>query len=169
MPGDNGHPYLHADSRYAIVEDPQTAQLKGALLKDIQRSIYVYRVDCGGSNGYRQHRFKQELCELAAEMVCDIQVAHYPPGCSKYNPIEHRMFCHVSRSLRAVVLKTIQVAKAFIARTTSATGLRVVAEIARRNYERGVKATREFIDNSPIKFDKRLPQLNYTAPWCTPQ
>ncbi len=125
--------------------------------------------DCGGSNGYRQHRFKQELCELAAEMVCDIQVAHYPPGCSKYNPIEHRMFCHVSRSLRAVVLKTIQVAKAFIARTTSATGLRVVAEIARRNYERGVKATREFIDNSPIKFDKRLPQLNYTAPWCTPQ
>ncbi len=124
--------------------------------------------DCGGSNGYRQHRFKQDLCELAADMELNIQVAHYPPGCSKYNPIEHRLFCHVSRSLRAVVLTTIQVAKMFIARTTSTMGLRVMAEIARRNYERGVKATREFLDNNPIQFDKFLPQLNYTAPWFTP-
>jgi len=121
--------------------------------------------DCGGSNGYRQHRFKQELCRLAADMSCDIQVAHYPPGCSKYNPIEHRMFCHVSRSLRAAVLTTIQIAKHFIARTTSTTGLRVVAEIARGSYERGLKATREFLDHNPIQFDRFLPQLNYTAPW----
>ena len=121
--------------------------------------------DCGGSNSNRQQRFKQELCELAADRRCDIRVAHYPPGCSKYNPIEHRLFCHVSRSLRAVVLKTIEVAKTFIARTTTATGLRVVAEIARRSYERGVKATPEFLDHNPIRFDRFLPQLNYTAPW----
>ena len=50
--------------------------------------------DCGGSNGNRQHLFKEELCYLATDLECDIQVAHYPPGCSKYNPIEHRMFCH---------------------------------------------------------------------------
>ena len=121
--------------------------------------------DCGGSNGYRMHRFKQELCDLAVDMQLDIQVAHYPPGCSKYNPIEHRMFCHVSRSIRAVVLKTIHIAKSFIERTTSRTGLRVVAETARHSYERGLKATREFLDHNPIQFDKFLPQLNYTAPW----
>jgi Rhodopirellula transposase DDE domain len=121
--------------------------------------------DCGGSNGNRQHRFKQELCRLAADMLCDIEVAHYPPGCSKYNPIEHRLFCHVSRSLRGVVLKTIQVARRFIARTSSATGLHVVAEIARRRYQRGIKATREFLDHNPIQFSRFLPQLNYTAPW----
>jgi DDE family transposase len=123
--------------------------------------------DCGGSNGCRQHRFKEKLCYLARDMRCDIQVAHYPPGCSKYNPIEHRMFCHVSRALQAVVLKTIEVAKNFIGRTKTATGLRVVAEIARRTYEKGLKATRDFLDNNPIRFDDFLPELNYTASWVS--
>lgn len=122
--------------------------------------------DCGGSNGYRQHRFKEELCQLAADLMCDIQVAHYPPGCSKYNPIEHRMFCHVSRSLRAVVLKTIEVARHYIARTKTAQGLRVIAEIARRSYEKGIKATSDFLNHNPIRFDDFLPELNYTAPWA---
>lgn len=121
--------------------------------------------DCGGSNGSRLHRFKELLCELALDLKCAIQVAHYPPGCSKYNPIEHRMFCHVSRSWRAAVLRTMEVAQHFITRTTTTTGLRVLAEIARRSYERGVKATTDFVKNSPIQFDRFLPQLNYTAPW----
>ena len=56
--------------------------------------------DCGGSNGYRQHVFKEELSILAEDLGMSIRVAHYPPGCSKYNPIEHRMFCHVTRALR---------------------------------------------------------------------
>jgi DDE family transposase len=121
--------------------------------------------DCGGSNGNRQHRFKEELCELAANMLCDIQVAHYPPGCSKYNPIEHRLFCHVSRSMQAVVLKTIEIARDFIARTKTALGLHVIVEIARRSYEKGIKATRDFLTHNPIRFDDFLPELNYTAPW----
>ena len=120
--------------------------------------------DCGGSNGYRQHRFKQELCRLAADMLCDIQVAHYPPGCSKYNPIEHRMFCHVTRSLRATVLKTVEIACDLMARTQTAPGLRVVAEIASHIYEKGRKATAEFLAHLPLRFDDFLPQLNYTAP-----
>jgi hypothetical protein len=122
--------------------------------------------DCGGSNGNRQHRFKEELCYLAADMMCDIQVAHYPPGCSKYNPVEHRLFCHVSRALQAVVLKTIEVAKDFILRTHTASGLRVVAEIARTTYQKGLKATSVFLENNPIRFDDFLPELNYTAPWA---
>jgi hypothetical protein len=121
--------------------------------------------DCGGSNGNRQLRFKEELCCLAADLDLNVQVAHYPPGCSKYNPIEHRLFCHVSRSLQAVVLKTIEVAKHFIHRTTTAFGLRVVAEIARRTYHKGLKATRHFLDTNPIRFNRFLPELNYTAPW----
>lgn len=123
--------------------------------------------DCGGSNGNRQHRFKEELCYLARDLRCDIQVAHYPPGCSKYNPIEHRMFCHVSRALQAVVLKTIEVAKVFIGRTTTANGLRVQVEIARRLYEKGLKATHDFLTNNPIRFNNFLPELNYTAEWTS--
>jgi hypothetical protein len=121
--------------------------------------------DCGGSNGNRQQRFRQELCALAADLRMDLQVAHYPPGCSKYNPIEHRMFCHVSRALQAVILKTIHVARDFIAHTSTARGLRVVAEVARRTYTKGLKATADFLTNTPIQLDEFLPQLNYTAPW----
>lgn len=121
--------------------------------------------DCGGSNGNRHHRFKEDLCQLATDVQCDLQVAHYPPGCSKYNPIEHRMFCHVSRSLQAVILRTIQIARDFIARTTTALGLQVTAEIARRTYEKGRKASSTFLANNPIKYDTFLPELNYIAPW----
>lgn len=121
--------------------------------------------DCGGSNGHRQQRFKEELCYLAADLQMDLQVAHYPPGCSKYNPIEHRMFCHVSRALQAVVLKTVSVARQFISRTTTAVGLRVIAEVARRNYQKGLKASHTFLNNSPIQYNRFLPELNYTAPW----
>jgi Rhodopirellula transposase DDE domain len=121
--------------------------------------------DCGGSNGNRQQRFKEELCYLAADLQMDLEVAHYPPGCSKYNPIEHRMFCHVSRALQAVVLKTIDVARQFISRTTTALGLHVLAEVARRTYEKGLKATRDFLANNPIQLNPFLPALNYTVPW----
>jgi hypothetical protein len=124
--------------------------------------------DCGGSNGNRQHRFKQDLCELAAELQRDIQVAHYPPGCSKYNPIEHRLFCHVTRALQGVTLRTMEVAQRFIARTSTACGLRVVAEIAKRMYQKGRKATRNFLDHNPIENHRFLPNLNYTIPWLYP-
>ena len=120
--------------------------------------------DCGGSNGYRQHRFKEDLCELAGRLHRDIRVAHYPPGCSKYNPIEHRLFCHVTRSMQSVVLRTIEIARELIARTTTAAGLHVVAELARRAYTKGRKASTEFIDQMPIQRHTFLPELNYTAP-----
>jgi len=120
--------------------------------------------DCGGSNGHRHHLFKENLCSLAGRLRRDVQVAHYPPGCSKYNPIEHRVFCHITRSLRGVVLRTIEIARAMIARTTTTTGLRVIAETARRQYHRGLKASAAFLDDIPIVFDSFLPQLNYTAP-----
>jgi len=120
--------------------------------------------DCGGSNGRRLHRFKEDLCELTGRLGRDIRVAHYPPGCSKYNPIEHRLFCHVTRALQSVVLRTIEVARDLITRTTTAGDLYVVAEVARRDYEKGRQASREFLANSPIRFHKFLPELNYTAP-----
>jgi hypothetical protein len=119
--------------------------------------------DCGGSNGYRQYMFKEELLRLAGDLDMSIRVAHYPPGCSKYNPIEHRMFCHVTRALQGVVLQTVDAAKQCIARTTTDTGLRVVAEAARRVYHKGLQASAEFVNNMPFRFHHFLPQLNYTA------
>ena len=120
--------------------------------------------DCGGSNGYRQHRFKEDLCELAGSLRRDIRIAHYPPGCSKYNPIEHRLFCHVTRSMQSVVLRTIEIARDLIAHTTTTAGLHVVAELARRAYSKGRKASAEFLEHPPIRRHNFLPELNYTAP-----
>jgi hypothetical protein len=119
--------------------------------------------DCGGSNGNRQYLFKEELHGLADALGMSIRVAHYPPGCSKYNPIEHRLFCHVTRTLRGVVLRTADVAKRLIGQTTTETGLHVVAEVARRVYQKGLKANAEFIATMPIHFHRFLPELNYTA------
>ena len=119
--------------------------------------------DCGGSNNYRQHRFKEDLANLARDLELPIEVAHYPPGCSKYNPIEHRMFCHVTRALQGVVLKTLEVARDFISQTSTDAGLHVVVEIARRVYHKGRKATEQFLNEMPIVFNSFLPELNYTA------
>jgi len=120
--------------------------------------------DCGGSNSHRHYRFKEELHYLACDLRRDIEVAHYPPGCSKYNPIEHRLFCHISRAWQSVVLRTIHVARDLAERVYTATGLHLVTEIAKHTYEKGRRASPDFIDNLPIKFDDFLPELNYTAP-----
>lgn len=120
--------------------------------------------DCGGSNGYRQLLFKEELSILAADLGLSIRVAHYPPGCSKYNPIEHRMFSHVTRVLRGVVLNSVEIARRLIPCATTVTGLRVVAEVARRVYQKGLHASAEFIQDMPIRFHHFIPELNYTAP-----
>jgi len=119
--------------------------------------------DCGGSNGHRHYRFKEALHGLACNLNRDIEVAHYPPGCSKYNPIEHRLFCHISRAWQSVVLRTIQVARELAARVHTSTGLQLIPEIARRTYEKGQQVNREFLANMPIQFHKSLPELNYTA------
>ena len=117
--------------------------------------------DCGGSNGYRVLRFKEDLKLLSIRLCRPIQVAHYPPGCSKYNPIEHRMFCHITRSLSGVILQSIDVAKQFIERTSTRTGLRVIVETTQKLYAKARKATANFIAKRPIEFASFLPDLNY--------
>lgn len=119
--------------------------------------------DCGGSNGNRQYLFKENVKHLAMRLGLSIRVAHYPPGCSKYNPIEHRMFCHVARSLKGVTLDSIDTAARFIRQTSTATGLSVIVEKARKMYYKGKKATERFLDHLPIVFDDHLPELNYYA------
>lgn len=117
--------------------------------------------DSGGSNSCRRHVFKQELQRISNLIGIEIRVAHYPPYTSKWNPIEHKVFCHVSRSLSGVVLKSVELAKELITRTTTTSGLKALAKISRKAYEKGKKVAKDFYDNAKIKFDKELPQLNY--------
>ncbi len=92
-------------------------------------------VDSGGSNSYRHYIFKEELQKLVNEIGVEIRVAHYPPYCSKWNPIEHRLFPHVTRSLQGLPLKSHEMTKQLIEKTTTTTGLKVAANIINKVYE----------------------------------
>ncbi|HEY7616805.1 MAG TPA: hypothetical protein VH744_08380, partial [Terriglobales bacterium] len=73
---------------------------------------------------------------------------------------ERRLFCHVTRALQGVVLRTVHVARDFIASTTTSSGLKVAVEIARKVYFEGRKVTQDFLDDFPVRFNKLLPELS---------
>jgi hypothetical protein len=119
--------------------------------------------DGGGSNSATKYLFKEDLQKLATRLGLEIRVAHYPPYCSKYNPIEHRMFAHVSRACRGVIFHTLDTAKHYMEKTETTTGLKVVVGILNKVYEIGRKYMAGFKKTMKIVFDDILPKWNYTA------
>jgi len=117
--------------------------------------------DCGGSNGYRVPLFRQQWYQLSQLLCRTFRVCHLPPYCSKYNPIDHRLFCHLSRSLQATQLTSIEGMYQLLVQTTTRTGLHVVCEVARRTYASGIKAHPDFLADEPIQRDPILPAYNY--------
>ena len=99
--------------------------------------------DCGGSNGNRNKLWKVELQKLANELKKDIHVCHFPPGTSKWNKIEHRMFCHISNNWRGRSLISRQVVVQLIGNTTTKSGLRICADLDENIYEKGKKISDE--------------------------
>jgi hypothetical protein len=119
--------------------------------------------DGGGSNSSRYYIFKQDLQALVNELGIEIRIAHYPPYLSKYNPIEHRLFPHVTRVCQGMILQNVQLLQDLIATTTTRTGLRVFTTILDKPYQTGRKVAENFKSTMKIIFDRRLPQWNYTA------
>ena len=119
--------------------------------------------DGGGSNSASQYLFKEDLQRLVDRLGIEIRVAHYPPYCSKYNPIEHRLFAHVSRACRGVVFHTLETAQHYMAKTETTTGLKVMVGILNKVYETGRKCADGFKKAMKIVFDSVLPKWNYTA------
>jgi hypothetical protein len=99
--------------------------------------------DAGGSNGYRCRLWKDQLAKLAEETGLEIRVCHFPPGTSKWNKIEHRLFCHITRTWRARPLMTKEEAVAGIAATTTYAGLKVTAILDAADYPGAVKVSDE--------------------------
>jgi len=120
--------------------------------------------DAGGSNGYRVRLWKRELAQLADETGLAITVNHFPPGTSKWNRIEHRLFAHISMNWRGRPLTSHQVIIELIGATTTRTGLTVHAEADTNSYPRGVKVTdAEMATIKPqIKADAFHGEWNYT-------
>ena len=118
--------------------------------------------DSGGANGYRIHIFKRELLRLSREIGLRIIVSHYPPYCSKYNPIEYRLFAPIHRQMQGVVLTSYELVKQLIERTTTERGLVVVARIVYKEYPPGLRCSKEELDNDRILYHQQLAELNYT-------
>jgi hypothetical protein len=119
--------------------------------------------DGGGSNNATRYVFEEDLQGLADRIGLEIRVAHYPPYCSKYNPIEHRLFPHVTRACRGVIFRCLETARHYMAKAGTATGLAVEVRILEKVYETGRKCAEGFKETMRIVFDEFLPKWNYRA------
>ena len=118
--------------------------------------------DAGGSNGYRTRAWKAELAALAAETGLEITCCHFPPGTSKWNKVEHRLFCHITMNWRGRPLTSHEVIVQTIAATTTRTGLRVRAELDASAYDTGVKVSDRQMDALPLTRHDWHGDWNYT-------
>ncbi|HFU76780.1 MAG TPA: ISAzo13 family transposase [Arcobacter sp.] len=119
--------------------------------------------DGGGSNSSRHYIFKEDLQKLANELKIEIRIAHYPPYTSKYNPIEHRLFPHVTRALQGVVFSSVELVNNLVNQTKTESGLKVFSSILNKVFETGRKYSEGFKENMKIQFDDYLANWNYVA------
>lgn len=118
--------------------------------------------DAGGSNSARSRLWKVELQRLADQLGLVISVCHFPPGTSKWNKIEHRMFCHITENWRGKPLTSRAVVVNLIANTTTMSGLRIRAELDTHTYKTGIKVSSEELAEVQLKKDKFHGEWNYT-------
>ena len=117
--------------------------------------------DCGGSNGNRVRLWKTELQKLANEINMTIYVCHFPPGTSKWNKIEHRMFSYISKNWRGKPLLTTETVVNLISNTTTKSGLKIRSMIDQNIYEKGLKISDDEMKKVNITGEKFHPEWNY--------
>ena len=118
--------------------------------------------DCGGSNGARVRLWKVQLQKLADQTGLELHVHHYPPGTSKWNRIEHRLFCHITQNWRGRPLTDRVAVVELIGATTTETGLKVECLLDQRTYEKGIKVSDAEMAALDITGDAFHPEWNYT-------
>jgi hypothetical protein len=119
--------------------------------------------DGGGSDRASRSIFKEALQGPANRLGVEIRVAHYPPYCSKSNPIEHRLFPHLTRACRGVIFRTLEAVRHDMSKAGTTTGLDVEVGILEKVYETGRKCAAGFKETMRIAFDELLPEWNYRA------
>jgi len=122
----------------------------------------MIEADSGGSNGSRSRRYKKRLQEFADRSGLAVTVCHYPPGSSKWNPIEHRLFSQISATWAGHVLCTLLILLGYICRTTTQTGLKVTATHFDRIYRTGLKVSKAEFAAIRLTRHAICPQWNYT-------
>jgi len=141
--------------------DHDTAEFAVASIRNwwtrMGKSVYpearelLITADAGGSNGYRTRLWKRELQKLADETGLTLTICHFPPGTSKWNKIEHRMFCHITANWRGRPLSSLEVAVNLIGSTTTKKGLSIQAGLDLSAYEKGIRVSKEEMSKLNLK------------------
>ncbi len=132
----------------------------GKALYEGSRKILI-TADCGGSNGYRVRLWKVELQKLANELNIEIHVSHFPPGTSKWNKIEHKMFSYISQNWRGRPLLTRETVVNLIANTRTSNGLEIRSMLDQNEYQRGIKVSDEEMARLNLQEGKFHGEWNY--------
>ncbi len=136
-------------------------KLAQALNQGGHRISSMITADCGGSNSYRSRLWKLKLQEFADEIHKTIHVCHFPPGTSKWNKIEHRLFCHITQNWRGRPLTSWQIVINLIRHTTTQQGLQVEAWLDENRYETGIKVTDQEFKAIAIERNSFRGEWNY--------
>jgi len=153
----------HDTARFAAEAIRQWWQKMGRKRYPNARQLLI-TADGGGSNGSRCRLWKVALQTLSDKLGLELCMCHFPPGTSKWNKIEHRLFCHITQNWRGKPLISHEVIVNLIANTSTRAGLHVQAELDTRSYETGVKVTDDELATIKIKRAKFHGDWNYTIP-----
>lgn len=151
----------HDTAAFAVATIRRWWDMAGQLTYPTATRLLI-SADGGGSNGYRSRAWKVELAKLAQDAGLEITVCHLPPGTSKWNKIEHRLFSHISMNWRGRPLTSHQVVVDLIGATKTRTGLKVRAELDPSTYETGVKITDTQLAAVPLHKHDFHPEWNYS-------
>ena len=150
----------HDTPEFAVASIRQWWKMMGRRAYPKAKKLFI-TADAGGSNGYRARAWKVELQKFADETRLTIQVSHFPPGTSKWNKIEHRLFCHITQNWRGKALRTFESIVELIGNTRTETGLRVRAKLDLRNYSTGAQITEAEIEQLALRPHSFHGEWNY--------
>lgn len=150
----------HDTAEFAVASIRQWWKMMGKVAYPDAEELFI-TADAGGSNGYRTRAWKVELQKLADDAGLKIRVSHFPPGTSKWNKIEHRLFCHITQNWRGKPLRTFETIVDLIGNTRTAKGLRVKAKLDPRKYNTGVKVSKAEMDELDLRPHSFHGEWNY--------
>lgn len=151
----------HDTPTFAVASIRRWWLARGRKIYPRQQHLLIH-ADGGGSNGNACWVWKVRLQSFADEFGLTITVTHYPTGASKWNRVEHRLFCLISRNWAGIPLDTFETVLKHIRTTRSSTGLRCQAQLDHHEYPTRIKATQEEMAGLRIRYHKTFPQWNYT-------
>lgn len=151
----------HDTAEFAVESIRQWWQNMGSICYPKANELLI-TADCGGSNGYRVRLWKTQLQKFADEIQLKIKVCHFPPGTSKWNKIEHRMFCHISMNWRGRPLTSREVIVNLIGGTTTEKGLKINSKLDERKYVKGQKVSSTELRTVKLAPDLFHGEWNYT-------